>query len=163
MLKSKPRSLNCLKFSDTGGSPVVTESHAITFYRMQDLEWFIQKRYLFWKELTGIDLVIAQDDNETLKDLEVERVVRLVAEYFKLSYTDMIGKSRKTKIVEARRFVVAICRGRKVQVDIIGNELRKDHSTVTHHMKKFKAFMENDHKYNARYNDIEEYVLTKLK
>ena len=98
----RPVTLNSIKFSDKQGNLIVDEGCILTFGNEDHAERYIQKRYKFWLKTLGVEIVIAPDMNETLHEIEVVRVFKLVARYYNILYRHMTSKSRKTELAEAR-------------------------------------------------------------
>jgi len=167
---SKPVSLNSLRFSDKNGATIVREDYAISFVDHEAMEKFIQNRHRFWTELYGTDLLIAPHSNETIQEIEIKKVFKLVAKHLKLSYLDVVSRSRKAKYIEARRIAINLCLGTGVMKTSIAEAMGYNHSTIIHHENKHKGYMEVDKVYNNLYHSIyrdeylgvEEYVLTNL-
>ena len=159
---SKPITLNGLTFSDSKGNPIVVENHFITFYDVYDLEAFIQDRFKYYRGLIGREMAMAPDMNETLFTIEVNKVFKLTAQYFHLTYGQLFGKSRKGEIIEARRMAMAICYNRKVQKTVIAKSINMNHATIIHHLKVFENLIETDKSVYETYLGLEEFVLTQL-
>jgi len=83
------------------------------------------------------DVVIERAGKTITGDLTVEDVVRRVSEVSKVPEKDIVGKSRKMEIAEARQISMYLCR------NIIGTSLNnigvyfggRDHTTVMHAVK----------------------------
>jgi len=134
----------------------------LTFGDSEIAEKYIQRRYKFWKKTLDMDLVIAPNINETLHELEVVKVFKLTARFYNILYRQLMSKSRKTELVEARRIAINICKGREVQDSIISEVTKMDHSTVSFHKKRFKELCQTEKGYIQKYTDVEEYVLEKI-
>lgn len=158
----KPITLNALTFANKKGEPIIIENHYITFFNVDDLEIFIQDRFKYYRGLIGREMVCAPDMNETLFTIEVNKVFKLTAKYFHLTYGQLFGKTRKTEIVEARRMAIVICLNRKVQKTVIAQAIGKNHATIIHHEKVFNNLIETDKSYYSVFLDLEEYVLSGL-
>ena len=155
----RPVTLNSIKFSDTEGNLIVDEGCILTFGNGDHAERYIQKRYKFWSKTLGVPIVIAPDMNETLHEIEVVKVFKLVARFYNILYKHLVSKSRKSELVEARRIAINICKERKVQDAVICRVMKINHSTVVHHKKRFKVLCENEPKLVRTYTDCEEFVM----
>ena len=162
MDKPRPINLNSLTFSDKSGKMVVIEDYNLTFAKASDAEKHIQKRYKYWTDLLKIDLVIAPNLNETLEHIEIKKVFKLTAKHLKLDYSDVMSKSRKPVLVEARRLAMNICLERGVKKARITDAVGITHDIIIHHQNKWAGFMEIDPDYAFNYGVIEEYVLKNL-
>jgi len=161
--EEKPVTLNSLKFSDKYGNLIVDEGYMLTFGSSELAEKFIQKKYKYWGKVLNVELVIAPDINETIHELEVIKVFKLTARYYNILYRDLMSKTRKSENIEAKRIAINICKGRNVQDAVICRVTKLDHSTIVHHKKKFKALVEYETGYVAKYEAAEEFVLNSLK
>lgn len=162
MNKIRPIALNALKFSDRTGNMILTEEYNLSFASSLDAEKFIQERYRYWTGLIDKELVIAPSMNETMDQIEIRKTFKLTAEYFGLNYREMMSKSRKHTMVEARRMAINICLGRGIRQVQITDSIGIPHDVLIHHKKKWAGFMEVDPDYAFRFESVQEYVLTKL-
>ena len=160
---NKPVSLESLKFSDKSGNLIVDEGYMLTFGNDELAEKYIQKRYKYWQKILGIDLVIAPNMNETLYEIEVVKVLKLVARFFNIPYRILTSKSRKREYVDARRIAINICKARNVQDSVISRVAKMDHSTVVFHKKKFIELCETDKKFIKMFDDADEFVTNHFK
>ncbi len=161
-MEDRPVSLNSLIFSDKKGKSIVTEDYDLTFADKNYCELFIQDRYEYWKAVLEIDLVIAEDKNDTLKEIETQNILELVCKYTGVDYLQARSKSQKRKHVEARRFAMAISLGRKVNKSTIGRALGLDHATVLHHLTQLDNLCKFDAEERRQYMDLEDYVMINL-
>ena len=83
------------------------------------------------------DVVKERVGSQPTRDLSMEDVVRKVSSLFGISEEDLVGKSRKKEIVEARQTAMFLCR------NILDSSLSsvgmyfggRDHTTVMHAIK----------------------------
>ena len=155
----RPIALNSIKFSDPEGNLVINEGCMLTFGSGDLAEKFIQKRHKYWKKTLEMELVIAPDMNETLHEIEVVKVFKLVARHYNILYRELTSKSRRMELVEGRRIAINICKERKVQDAVIARVMKMDHSNIVHHKKKFKALCQTEKSLVKRYTECEEYVM----
>jgi chromosomal replication initiator protein len=91
------------------------------------------------------DVVKERAGKTNMGDLTVEDVVRRVSEVSNVPEKDIVGKSRKMEIAEARQISMYLCR------KIIGTSLNnigvyfggRDHTTVMHAVKTIDQKQEN--------------------
>lgn len=159
--RSKPISLNSLRFSDERGNFVVTEYYGLTFNNHETTEIFVQARHKYWTDLLQKKLVFAKDDNETLEEIEINKVAKLMAKHLKISYRTMIA-SQKRSCVEARQFIIHICSDRKVKQSTIGVMLGYKRNTINYHLRKSLDLIETNKEYRERYYEAEDYILSKI-
>lgn len=162
MNEIKPITLRSLIFSDEKGVEKVRQYYDIEFSDETIAEIFIQNQYKYFTELYG-KLVFRQQSFDTLTELEIKQVLKLVSKFFKLQYRDVKSRSRKPEFVEARRMAAMICIKRKKSRSAIYEFLGIDHSNLAHHEKQFRNYCTTDPEYVKTYDECEEYVLSKLK
>lgn len=155
-------SLNSLKFSDSKGKFILKEDYLITFSNDEALEKFIQSRYKYWCEVLGIKLTIAPDKIQTLHEIEIKKVFKLVARYCGVLYSDMTGPSRKREYIDAKRIAINICLQRGVKKWTIAKAIQIHHATVLHHQRAFADLVTFDKKLMTKYNLIEEFVFENM-
>ena len=90
------------------------------------------------------------------KNMDPEKVLKRVSEYYKISVDDLCKKTRKKEIVHPRQVLMFILRE---DLDVsflnIGNLLGgRDHSTVIHSYEKVKSNLNNDYKLKKEVEEI---------
>jgi len=159
----KPISLNGLRFSDKRGNFIVSEDHFLTFKNIPLLEKFIHDRLQYWKTILEMDnLQVMQDQSETLGEIEVNKIMRLVANGLGYDFALALTKTNKREAVEVRRLTIKICLERKMRVTSISRALGMPHDLIIYHRNKFKDLCESDKKYHDKYIEIEDYVFSTL-
>lgn len=158
----KPISLNSLRFSDTKGNFIVQEEYSLTFSDFEKLETFIQARSAYWKEMYKMNLVITPNHNETLSRSDIFAIFMFTAKYFNIPQIDILKRTKKSEIIEARRYGIALCIERGIKPQHIAREIRYDHATIGHHRDLFYKFCDTEKGYHNTYMGLEEYVLEKL-
>ena len=72
-------------------------------------------------------------------NLSVEDIQKVVEDYYKISHSDLLGKSRSKNIAYARQIAFYLCR---TILDVpyveLGNKFNKDHSTVLYAVNKIE-------------------------
>lgn len=162
MNKQKPVALNGISFYHKNGNHIVTEGMNLTFFNYEKMEKYISERKRYWSELLGEELVMSPDSNETLMMADVLRVLKLVCVKSDTPFVKANSKYRGGREVEARRFTIAICARRNMQITTIAKGIGQDHSNVTHHIKTHDNLCFTDTSYNQRFLEIDDYVLSKL-
>lgn len=162
---SRPVALNSLRFSDSDGNILVSEEYSIEFQNEVLANIYISKRHEYWQEIFNINLVVAPNMNETLWDIEIKSVIKLVARFFHISVRQLMNRRRMKENIEPRRFVVALCRERKKGYSMIARYLGyilkngdPDHATCVYHYKKHRDLYDTDREYRKRYEQCETYV-----
>jgi hypothetical protein len=158
----KPRVLHSISFSDEIGNMIVNEPCGITFYRPVDIENYIQDRYVFWKDFTGLRLVIAEDSADAMAEIEAGKVRSMVAAYRKCPYHLIRDNSTRREAVEVRRQTVMICIRRKMTLTTISRALHLKHDKVIYYRDTFNDLFAVDKSYSAEFLEMEDYILTEL-
>ncbi|MDC1466429.1 chromosomal replication initiator protein DnaA [Litorivicinus sp.] len=101
---------------------------------------------------------------ETLRDLiavhdrqiSLDNIQRLVADYFKLKISDLLSKRRNRSIARPRQMAMALCKELTVHsLPEIGDAFGgRDHTTVLHACRKIKELCETDLSIRDDYNNL---------
>ena len=92
-------------------------------------------------------------------DLNIDKVQSTVCEYFNISREDMLSKSRKRQIVQARQIAMYLSRNllSNVSLSTIGSAIGgKDHATVLHSCSIVSDLMSTDRMFKKYVNDLEQ-------
>ncbi|MBQ9462835.1 MAG: chromosomal replication initiator protein DnaA [Bacteroidales bacterium] len=96
------------------------------------------------------------------KELTISAVQAAVCEYFNISYDDLVSKSRKRQIVQARQISMYLCRSliSNCSLSAIGAETGgKDHATVLHSCSVVSDLMLTDRVFKKNVSDLEAKLL----
>ena len=159
---SKSVNLLDIRFSDINGNQIVREEYNIVFESHDSAELFIQDRHNYWMELLNKNLVISPRQNETIEEIEIQKVFKEAAKAMGLSPRYVFRKTRAANIIEVRRIGIAICVEFGLSVSLIGKAIGFDHSTVVFHRDKFYDLCEFESGYEEKYNKVKDVVLTKI-
>ena len=91
-------------------------------------------------------------------DLSIDRIIKVVCEYFNITRDTLLSKTRKRQIVQARQIAMYECRSQigNCSLSTIGAELGgKDHATVLHACTTVQDLMSTDRSFRQYVNDIE--------
>lgn len=94
---------------------------------------------------------------EKHSDLTIDKVQNVVCEYFNITREDIISKSRKRQIVQARQIAMYLSRSlvSNCSLSSIGAQLGgKDHATVLHACTTVSDLMSNDRQFRQYVTDI---------
>ena len=105
---------------------------------------------------------MAQSANETLEEIEIQKIAKLAAKYMKVSYR-AIKTNRARKYTTVKQYVILICRERKAKLIPIAEVLECTHSNVLYHLTQTKGLIETDPKYREKYYEVEEFILSQLR
>ena len=107
----------------------------------------------------------------TLKDLikekheniNLETIIEIVSKELNIKPSDIKSKSRVQNIVEARRIIIYLAKMLTTNsMPQIANYFgMKDHSAVSHNIKKINELMESNEIFNLRVTEIKNKILTK--
>lgn len=159
----KPITLNSLRFSDEKGNMIVQEDYYCLMFANIDLaNSFITNRKSYWEGVLITKLTISPDMNETLKIVEIKKVFRYTARNLQIPINEVLSKSRKRRLVDARRYAIMICRERGMSHALIAEQIGMDRTTIIHHENMMRDLMEVDQEINDKYYEIEDFVLTSL-
>ena len=115
------------------------------------------------KEIT-IDLaeqitekIVGEEHNE----LTIDKVQRVVCDYFNITRDDLLSKTRKRNIVQARQIAMYISRNLiNISLSTIGSEIGgKDHATVLHACTTVSDLMSTDKTFKQYVTDIEKILV----
>jgi chromosomal replication initiator protein len=95
------------------------------------------------------------------KEVTVELIQKIVADYFDLKLVDLKSEKRLKNIVQARQISIWLCRDMtKSSYPDIGLKFGgKDHSTVIHSFKKIDKALENDSKLSKTIDEIKRIII----
>ena len=115
---------------------------------------------LVHKEVTVelAEQVTARIVGEEQDDISIDRIVKVVCEYFNITRDTLLSKTRKRQIVQARQIAMYECRGliNNCSLSTIGAELGgKDHATVLHACTTVSDLMATDRTFRQYVTDIE--------
>ena len=91
-------------------------------------------------------------------DLDIDKVQKAVCEYFNIGREDLLSKSRKRQIVQARQIAMFLSRNliSNCSLATIGQEIGgKDHATVLHACSTVSDLMATDKIFKKYVTDIE--------
>ncbi|MBQ7194799.1 MAG: chromosomal replication initiator protein DnaA [Bacteroidales bacterium] len=98
--------------------------------------------------------IVGEEQNE----VTIDKIQHAVCEYFNLSREEMLSKSRKRQIVQARQIAMYLSRNliSGCSLSTIGSEIGgKDHATVLHSCNTVSDLMSTDKSFRQYVTDIE--------
>ena len=108
---------------------------------------------------TEITLKFAEDVlsdlfNEAQKEVTPDMIIKIVAEHFNISVSDITSKKKSQDIVYPRQLIMYLCRTlTDVALSLIGKKLgNRDHTTIIHGYEKIQREIEENDKIR---NDVE--------
>lgn len=100
---------------------------------------------------------------EEKKEISIDKVQKSVCEYFNITRDDLLSKSRKRQIVQARQIAMFLSRQlvSNCSLSTIGMEIGgKDHSTVLHACNTVSDLMLTDKSFKKYVKDIEQMLVS---
>ena len=101
--------------------------------------------------------IVGEEHNE----LTIDKVQKVVCDYFNITRDDLLSKTRKINIVQARQIAMYISRNLiNVSLSTIGSEIGgKDHATVLHACTTVTDLMSTDKVFKQYVSDIEKILV----
>ena len=99
---------------------------------------------------------------EQQNDVTIDKVQKVVCDYFNISREDLVSKTRKRQIVQARQIAMYMSRNLiNCSLSTIGSEIGgKDHATVLHACTTVNDLMTTDKSFRQYVTDIEKMLVT---
>ena len=117
------------------------------------------------KEITVelAEQITGQLIGETKNELTIDRVQQVVCDYFSISKDDMLSKTRKRNIVQARQIAMYMSRSLiNCSLSAIGAEIGgKDHATVLHACSTVTDLIATDKVFKQYVSDIEKVLVSR--
>lgn len=118
-----------------------------------------QSTFITHKE---VDIEMAQDIVSKLiktsnRTISIDKIQRVVCDYFELSLDVLHSKSRKREIVQARQIAMYLAKSyTKNSLQNIGQQIgRRDHATVLHACKTVNNLMDTDKSFKSSLKELE--------
>ena len=107
------------------------------------------------------DSVVTKIVGEDRFRLNIDQVQNNVCEYFNITRKELLSKSRKRNIVQARQIAMYLCRSiLNSSLTTIGTEMGgKDHATVLHACATVADLMSTDRAFRQYVTDIEKMLV----
>ena len=98
---------------------------------------------------------------EQQSDVTIDKVQKVVCDYFNITLEDLLSKTRKRNIVQARQIAMYMSRNLiNVSLSTIGSEIGgKDHATVLHACTTVTDLMSTDKTFKQYVSDIEKMLV----
>ena len=103
------------------------------------------------------DKIVGEQQN----DVTIDKVQRVVCDYFNITRDDLLSKTRKRQIVQARQIAMYMSRSLiNCSLSTIGAEIGgKDHATVLHACTTVNDLMSTDKTFKQYITDIEKILV----
>ena len=99
---------------------------------------------------------------EEQNDVTIDKVQRVVCDYFRITRDELVSKTRKRQIVQARQIAMYMSRMfiTNCSLSTIGSEIGgKDHATVLHACTTVTDLMSTDKTFKQYVTDIEKILV----
>lgn len=145
-------------------------SHIAEYDNDGDIRSLIGKltKVIFFSKLHDSPITIELAD-EALKDcvgekqeeMQVEDIIDCICSFYKVSKSDLLGKKKNKEVVEPRQVCMYIIADMMsgLPLEVIGQKIGKNHSTVIYSRDKITEQMKTDVKLATRVNDIKKMLL----
>jgi chromosomal replication initiator protein len=89
-------------------------------------------------------------------EAHVDNVCRLVFNYFDVPLEKIKVKNRQAQIIRAKQFTAYFLKREiyKITLEEIGKVFNRNHSTMTHSIRKIKGLIEVDKEYRTYHNEL---------
>lgn len=133
---------------------------------IRELEGVLNK-VVFYEQYKGekidskkLDEIISEATQVSSKNITVNSIIKTVAEFFEISPNDLVGRSRKSGIVEPRQICMYLLRDvLKLSYPHIGEKLgNRDHTTAIHACEKISKDINQNPNLNQKIILIKEKV-----
>ena len=106
--------------------------------------------------------IIGNIVREEKLDITINKVKEVVSDYFNITTSDLVSKSRKRQIVQARQIAMYVTRNYiNCSLSTIGSELGgKDHATVLHACNTVNSLMSTDRNFKQYISDIDKLLVS---
>jgi len=106
-------------------------------------------------KVNGRVISLFLDDPDNLNITDLDCIERVVVETLGYENTNILkGKNRKREYVDARAIFSYISRKYNFSLAGIGDHIKKDHTTIIHHIRKAGDLLETDPLFLNKYNKV---------
>jgi chromosomal replication initiator protein len=129
---------------------------------VREIEGILSKLHAY-SQLMHVDIdlnftknILKDQIQEKQKDLTLDNITQFVAKDLNIKPSEIKSKGRSKNIVYARRIAIYLCR------DLTQNTMpqlalyfgMKDHTAISHTLKKINSLMENDEDFNTKIKEL---------
>jgi len=134
---------------------------------IRELEGVLNK-IIFYQKINKIELnkelldkIINEVGQKTFKNTPPSLIIKETANFFEVSYNDLIGQSKRKELVEPRQISMYILRNMgKMSYSSIGRKIgNRDHTTVMHAVEKISKQISKDNSLKQKIFLIKERIL----
>lgn len=128
---------------------------------VRDLEGALNSVYAmaqFTNKPVTLDLVksaLRDILNSQMRQISIDNIQKVVANYYGIKVTDLKSKSRKASLAKPRQVAMAIAKQlTSLSLPDIGEAFERDHSTVIHAVKKVDEMRKKDQRFNNDFTNL---------
>ena len=107
--------------------------------------------------------IIKEQIKQKHENINLENIIKVISKELNIKSSDIKSKKRTTSIVEARRIAIYLARNITLNsMPIIASFFNmKDHTAVSHSIKKINELIEKNENFRLRVDEIKNKILTK--
>ena len=132
---------------------------------IREIEGILNK-IIFVKESKNIQITeevvedIISKNNQSNKNVNPNKIIKAVADFYEVPISDLVGKSRKKEIVEPRQIIMYLLRNvLSMSYPFIGDKVgKRDHTTAIHACEKINKEILKNSNLNQKVNLIKELI-----
>lgn len=109
-----------------------------------------------------VNEALKESAGEALEELKMDDIINCVADFYKVSKNDLLGKKKNQELVEPRQVCMYLITDMmSLPLDTIGKKMGKTHATVIYSRDKVAEQMKSDSKLSTDISDIKNMLLKK--
>ncbi len=134
---------------------------------LRELEGILN-RILFYQQVKNLEIttklaeqIMNEVIKEPVKNIGPDQIIKAVADYFEISTSDLISRSRKRELVECRQIAAYLLREvLNLSYPFIGDKLgKRDHTTVIYACEKITGELNNNQTLNQNILTIKDRLI----
>ena len=108
-----------------------------------------------------VDEALKESAGGKQEEMKVEDIINCVSSFYNINKNDLLSKKKNKEIVEPRQVCMYIISDMMngIPLEVIGQKMGKNHSTVIYSRDKIAEMMKTDSKLATRVNDIKKMLL----
>ena len=109
-----------------------------------------------------VNEALKESAGEAAEELKMDDIINCVADFYKVSKADLLGKKKNKELVEPRQICMYLITDMmSLPLETIGKKMGKNHATVIYSRDKVAEQMKTDGKLHTEINDIKNMLLKK--
>jgi len=86
----------------------------------------------------------------------------LSCQFFEIDRKLLLSKNKNQELIRPRRFIMAFLKNKGLKEREIASVILKDRTTIYHHLKKHKNFIDVEKQYKEDFKDFEDFLQNQL-